>query len=60
MDKKLTSENPEELADILEVIQALTSDLGVDSSKLAKIRQQKRNERGGFDKRIFLINVEEN
>lgn len=60
VEEFLTSENPEELADILEVIHALTSDLGVDSSKLETIRQQKRNERGGFDKRIFLITVEEN
>lgn len=42
----------EELADIIEVIEALK--LLPDYSDVEAIRQKKREERGGFDKRIIL------
>lgn len=50
----LESENPEELADLLEVIYALSSFLGVSAEELNTIRQQKCDKRGGFEKKIIL------
>jgi predicted house-cleaning noncanonical NTP pyrophosphatase (MazG superfamily) len=49
------SESIEELADILEIIHALASVDGIDHDRLEAMRQEKRKERGGFDRRIFLI-----
>ncbi|MER5582233.1 nucleoside triphosphate pyrophosphohydrolase [Streptomyces asoensis] len=43
---------PEELADVLEVVHALASVLGVDVGQLEKIRENKASERGGFAERI--------
>ena len=51
----LESDDPEELADIGEVLLALVEVLGVDP---ATTGVQKREERGGFDKRLFLLFVE--
>ena len=46
--------NLEELADILEVVHALTESLGADQATVEDVRKQKALERGGFEKRIFL------
>ncbi|MEU4496918.1 nucleoside triphosphate pyrophosphohydrolase [Streptomyces sp. NPDC023998] len=43
---------PEELADVLEVVRALATELGVDADQLEKIREAKARERGGFADRI--------
>lgn len=50
-------ENPEELADILEVIQAIATMHNLDLADLETLRAQKSNERGGFSKRIVLEEV---
>ena len=50
--------NPEELADILEVVFALAKISGVSYAQLMEIYQRKREERGGFDNRIYLIGKE--
>jgi predicted house-cleaning noncanonical NTP pyrophosphatase (MazG superfamily) len=65
IEKKLTEEvteyqadkNPEELADILEVIYAIAKRRGVSKEKLEEIRINKFEERGGFDKNLFLIDT---
>lgn len=49
------SKELEELADILEVIFAISSARGYNKKELMNIYQQKHNERGGFSKRIFLF-----
>ncbi|MFQ6040410.1 MAG: nucleoside triphosphate pyrophosphohydrolase [Candidatus Poribacteria bacterium] len=49
-----------ELADIMEVVYALAVHLGVNPPELEKMRQAKRDERGGFDRKIFLIESEIN
>ena len=49
--------NGEELADILEVIFALASDLGISREKLMEIYDEKHDQRGGFAKKIYLENV---
>lgn len=48
----------EELADILEVIYALAKELGASVSDLEKLRMRKRNERGGFESKILLIEAD--
>lgn len=49
--------NPEELADILEVVYALADSIG-SREELAEIYAKKHAARGGFEKRIFLISKE--
>ncbi|MBR2047886.1 MAG: nucleoside triphosphate pyrophosphohydrolase [Oscillospiraceae bacterium] len=50
--------NPEELADILEVVFALASTLGCSEEALLTLRRQKKECRGGFQDRVFLISKE--
>lgn len=47
--------NLEELADILEVVYALSENLGHSREELLKTYEKKHAERGGFRDRIFLI-----
>ncbi|CAM3505091.1 MULTISPECIES: nucleoside triphosphate pyrophosphohydrolase [Saccharibacillus] len=49
----------EELADLLEVIRALAVTHGADPETLEQIRADKAAKRGGFDERIYLIDVHE-
>lgn len=66
LDKKLneevaeyqTDKNPEELADILEVIRAICLARGYSLSDLEEMRSKKAAERGGFSGKIFLEYVE--
>jgi len=48
----------EELADILEVVYALAETRGCSREALMDIYQKKHTQRGGFEKRIFLISKE--
>lgn len=48
-----------ELADIVEVVHALTQLHYGDAERLAEIREKKEKERGAFDERIYLIEVKE-
>ena len=50
-----TDQNLEELADILEVVYALTENLGHSREELLALREKKASERGGFRNRVFLI-----
>lgn len=52
--------NSEELADILEVIYRIAELKGVTKEELEKIRVKKRDERGGFEKNLFLIDASKN
>jgi predicted house-cleaning noncanonical NTP pyrophosphatase (MazG superfamily) len=50
----IASDNdPEELADILEVLYALAEEVGTDPQQLEKLRAAKAAERGGFAERII-------
>jgi predicted house-cleaning noncanonical NTP pyrophosphatase (MazG superfamily) len=51
--------NLDELADALEVIYAIGKALGYTPGQIEEARIQKVQERGGFDKRIFLISTED-
>lgn len=50
--------NAEELADILEVLFALAATHGVSEEELLRIRRKKRDLRGGFEDKVFLISKE--
>lgn len=47
-----------ELADILEVVYTLASVNGVSVNQLAALRLEKRQKRGGFENRVFLIETQ--
>lgn len=49
----------EELADILELVHTAINALGVEYEELEAIRKQKKVKRGGYEKAIYLIDVED-
>ncbi|MBO8173101.1 MAG: nucleoside triphosphate pyrophosphohydrolase [Bacillaceae bacterium] len=49
----------EELADLMEVIYALSEVHGSSTEELEEIRKRKAEERGGFQEKLFLIEVED-
>lgn len=51
--------NPEELADILEVIYRIAKLRGISKEELDNIRIKKTEERGGFEKNLFLLDTNE-
>lgn len=51
------SDSIEEIADILEVINAILAAKGVTNEQISMIQERKRTERGGFEKRIMLLEV---
>ncbi|MGK7376927.1 nucleoside triphosphate pyrophosphohydrolase [Planococcus sp. 1R117A] len=59
-EAKTNEEGIEELADILELIHAATKIHGSSFEELENVRIAKAEKRGGFEKRIFLIEVEDN
>lgn len=46
---------PKELADALEVIESLAETQGLTLADIQKIQEEKRNIRGGFEKKLFLL-----
>lgn len=52
------SKNPEELADILEVIVSLAKTQGLDVTNLLALQAEKRFRNGGFNDKILLIETE--
>ena len=65
IDKKLDEElteyhqdqNVEELADLLELIRAAAIARGYTLDELESVRAEKAEKRGGFERKIFLIDV---
>jgi predicted house-cleaning noncanonical NTP pyrophosphatase (MazG superfamily) len=65
LDKKLDEEveefkqsgSAEELADILEVVYALASTVGVSEDELNILRNEKRQAKGAFEKKLLLYIV---
>lgn len=49
----------EELADLLEIIHSLAASHGASIEKVEELRKQKAEKRGGFNEKIFLIEVKE-
>lgn len=54
----LEDKNIEELADVMEVLFGLADNLGYSEEDLLKVREEKKEERGGFKKGIVLKGVE--
>jgi predicted house-cleaning noncanonical NTP pyrophosphatase (MazG superfamily) len=59
VDEFLTGDNPEELADILEVLQAIAKAKGITWEQVVANADSKRAERGGFEEKIVLVEVKE-
>ena len=53
------NDDPEELADLLEVIYAIAKHKNINMEEVEQIRLNKRDKRGGFDEKIYLEDVEE-
>lgn len=51
------SKSLEELADLLEVMEAVTSARGYTWEELMKVKLEKKQKRGGFDERLLLEEV---
>ncbi|MDN3450044.1 nucleoside triphosphate pyrophosphohydrolase [Planococcus sp. APC 3906] len=58
-EAKTDEEAVEELADILELLHAAVKIHGSSVEKLGEVRKAKAEKRGGFEQRIFLIEVED-
>ena len=52
-------ESVEELADVLELIHTALNTLGVTYEELNEVRLQKKVKRGGFEKAIYLVDIED-
>lgn len=59
LNAKVDEEAIEELADLLEIIHALAKVHGTTIDQIEQIRQRKAEERGGFEDRVFLIEVKD-
>ncbi len=57
VEEFLKAPNEEELADILEVIQAIISIRKIDKAYLEKLRKEKQQKRGGFKERLILDKI---
>ncbi|MGG4093545.1 MULTISPECIES: nucleoside triphosphate pyrophosphohydrolase [Paenibacillus] len=55
-----SKESLEELADMLEVIRALAVVHGATWGELEALREKKAEARGGFQERVYLIDVDDN
>lgn len=56
-DANIDEESLEELADILELVYTLGKMHGASFEELNRIREEKREKRGGFEKGLFLEEV---
>ena len=56
---KSNEEAIEELADLLEIIQALAKHHESSIEEVESVRKEKAEKRGGFEEKIFLIEVED-
>ena len=52
VEEFLDSDDPHELADVMEVLLALGEMLGCDGDELERMRAEKAHERGGFTDRV--------
>ena len=57
LSEYLADHSLEEMADLLEVIHGLLFHRGISWNQLEEIRLKKREERGGFEKRLLLIDI---
>jgi len=55
----IEADDPEELADLLEVVYAIAKHKNIDMKQVEDIRLKKSEKRGGFENKIYLEGVEE-
>ncbi|ART75165.1 phosphoribosyl-ATP pyrophosphohydrolase [Sutcliffiella horikoshii] len=48
----------EELADLLEIVRALAGYHGSSMEEIEEVRREKAEKRGGFEEKVFLVEVE--
>jgi predicted house-cleaning noncanonical NTP pyrophosphatase (MazG superfamily) len=48
-----------EAADVLETVEAILTAYGIDPAEVARVKAERREKRGGFKKRIFLIRADD-
>lgn len=53
------ADDPEELADLLEVVYSIAKVKNINMEEVETIRLKKREKRGGFEDKIYLESVEE-
>ena len=53
------ADDPEELADLLEVVYSIAKHKNINMEEVEDIRLKKREKRGGFEDKIYLDTVEE-
>jgi len=58
MEEFRLTPNEEELADLLEVIDGIGLAFGLDMESVLKVKEKKKEERGGFSQGIVLERVE--
>jgi len=58
-ESKTIQNSVEELADLLELVHTAINALGISYQELEEIRAHKKAKRGGFEKAIYLIDVED-
>ncbi|MFQ6724462.1 MAG: hypothetical protein ACLRFE_03955 [Clostridia bacterium] len=54
----IENDDPEELADLMEVIYAIAKHKNINMEEVEKERVKKREKRGGFEDKIYLETVE--
>jgi predicted house-cleaning noncanonical NTP pyrophosphatase (MazG superfamily) len=59
LDEYLHGQDLSELADLLEVIYAVAKVKGMSKEGLEQIRAAKHEQRGGFERKILLVGVED-
>ena len=59
IDEYQDSKSIEEIADVLEVLMAITKERGYSWQDVLQTQLKKRAEKGGFDKKNFLVWAEE-
>ncbi|MTH54893.1 phosphoribosyl-ATP pyrophosphohydrolase [Bacillus mangrovi] len=63
LDEYMTAETNgaaiEELADLLEIVKAFAELHGSNLEEIENIRKEKAEKRGGFEEKIFLVQVED-
>ena len=59
VNEYLEDNNIEELADIIEIVYGIVDAMDASIDELEKVREAKAKERGGFKKKIFLVEAEE-
>ncbi|AWC34840.1 phosphoribosyl-ATP pyrophosphohydrolase [Bacillus cytotoxicus] len=59
LEAKTQERKVEKLANLLELINTLAQHEGITLEGVEKVRKQKAEKRGGFQKRTFLVEVHE-